>query len=156
MKLITIFFWETFQFNFTKKNIVLIFFSYSAGPKFKMVILVVVLEGWRCWRSHFWCGNFEFRIPGLQHLAENIYLNLKLKILPKTEWKRNKKLQAFKTSLQLSSKCYSKFPPFVSSLPTSADDVKIVKISCPNFDLFKNFRMGPKYCLSWWLILQVH
>ena len=33
-----------------------------------------------------------------------------------------------------------KFPPFVLSLPTSADDVKIVKISCPNFDLFKNFK----------------
>ena len=41
-----------------------------------------------------------------------------------------------------------KFPPFVSSLPTSADDAKIVKISCPNFDLFKNFSFVLKLFLQ--------
>ena len=49
-------------------------------------------------------------------------------------------LQPFKTSLQFVqefvSKCYSKFPPFVLSLPTSADDVKNVKFSWLHFDLF--------------------
>ena len=52
--------------------------------------------------------------------------------------------QAFKTYLlkhdfNCPQNVIQKFPPFVLSLPTSADDVKIVKISCPNFDLFKNF-----------------
>ena len=47
--------------------------------------------------------------------------------------------QPFITSFNCLQNIIQKFPPFVLSLPTSADDVKIVKISCPNFDLFKNF-----------------